>query len=177
MQNPLILYYPHAYPPPILSHPMHTLLLFYPTPCMPSSYSIPPHAYPPPYSIPACAYPAAYSIPAHAYLPPILSDPMHTLPQFHPSSCTPSPYSTPAHAHHPPILFHPMPSPYSITLYTCPLLFSTSPHMPPQYSIPAHACPPKSLSHEPGRHVSPLTSENAPFESAHTEYIIIIYLA
>ena len=85
VQNPLTLYYPHAYPPPILSHP-----------CMPSPYSIPPHAYPPPYSIPAHAYlppysipphayPALYSIPAHAYLPPysissILSHLIHTLP-------------------------------------------------------------------------------------------------
>ena len=186
--------------------PMHTLPLFCPTPCMPSSYSapthacpppilsrprmpspysIPPHAYPPPYSIPAHAYPAPYSIPAPAYLPPILSHPMHTLPPilyhpmhtfplFYPTPCTPSPYSIPAHAHPPLILPQPihtlhlfystpyMPSPYSIPLYACPLLFSTSP-LPPQYSIPAHACPPNSLSHEPGRHVSPLTPENAAF--------------
>ena len=157
MQNPLILYYPHAYPPPILSHPMHAVPLFCPTPCMPSPYSVPPHAFPPPilshlmhalpvyilshpcmpslysipphacpppYSIPAHAYPAPYSIPAHAYLPPILSHPMHTLALFYPSSCTPSPILS--QTIHTPY----MPSPYSIPLYACPLLFSTSPHMP-----------------------------------------------
>ena len=43
------------------------------------------------------------------------------------------------------------------------------------YSIPAYACP-NSLSHTPLRHVSPLTSEYATFESAHNEYIVIIYL-
>ena len=158
---------PHACPSPILSHPMHALSLFDPTSCIPS-----------PYSIPAHAYPAPYSIPAHAYLAPILSQPMLTLPIFYPSSCTPSPYSIPAYTHPPPILFYPIHvPPYSIPLYACPLLFSTSPHMSPQYSVPAQACPTNSLSHEPGRHVSPLTSENAAFESAHTEYIIIIYRA
>ena len=157
---------------------MHTLPLFCPThACPPPILSHPMHAY---------AYPAPYSIPARAYLPPILSQPMHTFPLFYPTPCIPSPYSIPAHAHPPPILSQPihtlplfysspyMPPPYSISLYECPLLFSTSPHMPPQYSIPAHVCTPNSLSHEPGRHVYPLTSENAAFESAHTEYIIII---
>ena len=145
VQNPLILYCPHAYPPPILSHPMHALPLFCPTPCMPSPYSVPlMHILP-------------LFYPAHACPSPILSQPIHTLPLF---------YSSPY-----------MSLPYSVPLHACPLLFSTSPHMPPQYSIPAHACPPNSLSHERGRHVSPLTSENASFESAHTEYIIIIYLA
>ena len=103
---------------------MHTLPLFCPTPCMPSPYSvsphacsppilshlcmpsplfyptpysIPPHAYLPPYSIPPHAYPAPYSIPAHAYIPLILSHPMHTLPLFYPSLYTPSPYSIPPH--------------------------------------------------------------------------------
>ena len=76
---------------------MHTLPLFYPTPCMPSPYSIPPHAYPP-----------RYSIPAHACPPPILSQPMHTLPLLYPSPCIPSPYSIPAHAHPPPILCQPI---------------------------------------------------------------------
>ena len=145
-------------PPPILSHPMHALPLFYLIPCIPSPYSIPFHA-----------YPAPYSIPPHAYHPPILSQLMHTRPLFYPSSCTPSPYSIPPHTCPALILSH--------CIYICPLLFSTSPHMPPLYSIPAHACPPNYLSHEPGRHVSPLTSENVAFESAHTEYIIIIYLA
>ena len=158
VQNPLILYYPHAYPPPILSHPMHALPLFYPALCMPSPYSIPlMHALP-------LFYPTS-CIPS---------------PLIYPSPCIPSPYSIPPHAH-PPLFYSTpyMPSPYSIPPYACPLLFSTSPHMPPQYSslIPAHACPPNSLSHEPGKHVSPLTSENATFESAYTEYIIIIYLA
>ena len=178
VQNPLILYYPHAYPPPILSHPMHalpllcptlsypppilshpmhTLPLFYPThacpppilshPCMPSLYSIPPHAYPPPCSNPAHAYPAPYSILAHAYTSHILSQLMHTLPLFYPSLYTLSPYSIPPH--------------------TCPpLILSHCMHVP-SCSLPAHTCPPNSLSHEPGRHVSPLTSENAAFESAH----------
>ena len=128
--------------------PMHTLPLFCPTPCISSPYSIPPmHALPLFYPTHACPPPILSQL-MHT-LPPILSQPIHTLPLFH---------STPY-----------MPSPYSIPLYACPLLFSTSPHMPPQYSIPAHACPPNSLSH-----VSPLTSENAAFESAHTEYIIII---
>ena len=165
MQNPLILYYPHAYPPPILSQSMHANPLFCPTPCMPSPYSVPPHAYPPP----------ILSQPMHT-LPPILSQPMHTIPLFYPSPSIPCPLfypssCTPLH------LFYStpyMPSPYSIPLYACPLLFSTSPHMPPQYCIPVHTCPPNSLSHEPGRQVSSLTSE---IESAHTEYFIIIYLA
>ena len=94
MQNPLTLYCPLAYPPPILSHPMGALPLFYPpTPCMPSPYSI---------SLQPCP-------------PPILSQPMHTLPLFypspcifHPSSCMPSPYSIPACACPPFILYHPM---------------------------------------------------------------------
>ena len=122
---------------------------------MPSPYSIPPHAYPPPYSIPAHAYPPLYSIPAHAYPPPILSQPMPTLLLFYPSLYTPSPlfYLTPyMHALH---LFSPTVCMSSPVLY--------QPHMPPQYFIPAHACPPNSLSHEPGRHVSLLTSENAAF--------------
>ena len=179
---------------------MHTLLLFCPTPCMPSPYFVPPHAYPSPIlSHPMHALPLFY--PTHACPPPILfhpcmpspilSHPMHTLPLFYPSSCTSSPYSMPAYTH--PTLFYStpcMPSLYSIPhihallysiplipRYACPLLFSTSPHMHPQYSIPPHACPPNSLSHEPRRQVSPLTSENTAFESVHTEYIIIIYLA
>ena len=136
---------------------MHALPLFYPT-----------HACPPPIlSHLMHTLPPILSHSMHI-LPPILFQPMHTFPLFYPTPSIPCPlfYSTPY-----------MPSPYSIPLYACPLLFSTSPHMPPQYSIPAPACPPNSLSHEPGRHVSPLTSENATFESAHTEYIIIIYLA
>ena len=169
---------PHAYPPPILSHPMHALPPILSRPCMPSPYSIPPlHALPlfyPTSCIPSPLFypspcipcplfypspwiPSPYSIPPHAYPPPILSQLIHTLPLF---------YST---------LY--MPSPYSIPTACMCLLFSTIPHMPPQYSIPAHACPPNSLSYEPERHVSPLTSENATFESAHTEYTIIIYLA
>ena len=187
VQNPHILHDPHAYPPPILSHPMHALPLFCPTPCMPSPYSISPmHALPLFYPMsfiptplfypspcipcplfyPSPCIPSPYSIPPHAYPPPILSQLMHTH-LFYPSLYTPSPYSIPPHTCPPFILSH----------YACPLLFSISPHMPPQYSIPAHACSPNSLSHESGRHVSPLTSENAAFESAHTEYIIIIYLA
>ena len=148
---------PHACPPPILSHPMHALPLFYPTSCIPSPLFYPTPCIPCPLFYPSPCIPSPYFIPAHAHPHPILSQPIHTIPLF---------YSTPY-----------MPSPYSIPLYACPLLFSTSPHMPSQYSIPAHACSPNSLSHEPGRHVSPLTPENATFESAHTEYIIIIYQA
>ena len=153
--------------------PMHALPLFYPTSFIPSPLFYPSPYIPSPYSIPPYAYPTPHTIPSHAYLQPILSHPMYTLPPFYPSSCTPSPYSIPAYTHPPPILFYStpyMPSPYSIPLYACPLLFSTSPHLPPQYSIPAHAFPPNSLSHEPGRQVSPLTSENAAFESAHWVY-------
>ena len=170
---------PHAHPLPILSHP-----------CMPSPYSIPPHAYPP-----------RYSIPAHAYPPPILSHPMHTFPLFYPTPCIPSPYSIPAHAHPPPILCQPIHTPpYFLPPHACPLSILFHPYMPSfilshcmgvlSCSLPAHTCipsilfhlmhaPPNSLSHEPGRQVSPLTSENATFESVHTEYIIIIiiYLA
>ena len=124
---------PHACPPPTLSHPMHTLPLFYPTPCMPSPYSIPPmHALP-------------LFYPTHACIPPILSQPMHTFPLFYPTPCSiPSPYSIPAHAHPPPIytltLFCSTPywhSPYSIPLYACPLPFSTR--------LPAHTCHPSIL--------------------------------
>ena len=96
VQNPLILICPHAYPPPILSNPMHVLPLFYPTPWMLSPYFI--H---PPYACPS----------------PILSHSMHALPLCYPSPCTPSPYSIPSHACHPTILSQPM--------HTLPILHST----------------------------------------------------
>ena len=92
VQNPLILYYPHAYPPPILSHPMHALPLFYPTPGMHSPCAIPP----PVLSHPMHVLPLFY--PTHACPPPILSHLMHAV----------SPYSILAHAHTPPILSQPM---------------------------------------------------------------------
>ena len=139
VQNPLILYYPHAYPSPILSHPMHALPLFCPTLCMSSPYSVPSHAYPPPIlSHSMHALPLFY--PTHACPPPILSHIMHTLPPIlsQPMHTLPSTLSQPRHT-----LFYSTPymlSLYSIPLYACPLLFSTSPHMPLQYSIPAHAC-------------------------------------
>ena len=153
VQKPLTLYYPHAYPPPILSHPMHALPLFCLTPCMPSPYSMPsPILYHP-------CMPSPYSIPPHAYPPPL----------FYPSPCTPSPYSIPASTHPPPVLFHP--------IHALPIFFPTVCMSSSVLYQPTHATPPNSLSHEPGWHVSPLTSENAAFESAHTEYIIIIYLA
>ena len=226
VQNPLTLYYPHAYPPPIpsnpmhalpysihppyacpppiLSHPMHALPLFYPTPCMTSPYLIPPHAYLPPYSIPPHAYPppilsqpmhtlpliystpcmpSPYSIPPHVHPPPILFQPMHTLPLFYSTPCMLSPNSIPAHAHPPLIYSIPgMPYLYFIPPYTCPLPILYLPTQITQcsilfYSIPAHACPPNSLLHTPWRYVSLLTLEYATFESAHIEYIIIIYLA
>ena len=118
--------------------PMHTLPLFCPTPCMPSPYSVPPHAYPPPIlSRPTPCIPSPYPIPPHACPPPILSRPctpspysiptMHDLPLFCPTPCIPSPYSIPAHAYPPPILSQPM--------HTIPLFYST-PYIPSPYSIP-----------------------------------------
>ena len=163
---------------------MHTLPLFYPTPCMPSPCSIPPHACPPlvlshpmhalPLFYPSPCMTSPYSIPLHACSPAILSHAMHT-----------SPYSIPPHACHPPILSKPMhtlplfyftpcmPYLYSIPPYACPLPAHTS--QPVFCSIPAHACP-NWLSCIPWRHVSPSPSEFATFKFAHTEYIIIIYL-
>ena len=143
VQNPLILYYPHAYPPPILSHPMHALPLFCPTPCMPSPYSIPP----------MYALPLFY--PTHAYPTPILSQPMHTFPLFYPSPCIPSPYSIPPHAYPPPILSQLMhtlplfyPSLYTPYPYSIPFLFyiilSHCMHIL-SCSLPAHTCHPSIL--------------------------------
>ena len=156
---------------------MHALPLFYPSPCMTSPYFIPPHACPPfilshpmhalPLFYPSPCTPSPYSIPPYACHPAVLSQPLHTLPLFYSIPCMPSPNSIPAHAHPPPIIFHPM---HAFSLFYPTLC------MPSSYSLPAHACPPISLSHTPWRHVSPLTSEYATFESAHTEYIIIIYL-
>ena len=131
---------------------MHTFPLFCPTPCIPY-----------PLFYPSPCIPSPYSIPPHAYPPPILSQLIQTLPLFYPSLYTPSPYSIPPHTCPPLILSHCM------HVLSCSLLAHTC------HPSMAHACPPNSLSHEPGRHVSPLTSENAAFESAHTEYIIIIY--
>ena len=170
---------PHGWPPPILStQPMHALPLFYPSSCMPSPYYIPACAHPPPilsHSMhvlplfyPSLCTPSPYSIPAHAHPPPIGSQPMHTLPLFYPNPCMSSHNSIPAHTHPPSIIFHPMHA-LSIFFPTLCVIFSCS--------LPAHACPPNSMSHTPWRHISPLTSEYATFESAHTEYIIIIYLA
>ena len=77
---------PHACPPPIPSHPMHALPLFYPTPCMPAPYSIPLHVCPPPIlSHSMHALPPLY--PTHVHPPPILSLFMHALPLFLPSPC------------------------------------------------------------------------------------------
>ena len=87
VQNPFTLYCPQAYPPPILSNPMHAHPLFYTTPCIPSPYSIPAHACP----------------------PPILSQSMHALPLFYPTLCIPSSYSLPAPTSHPSILFYSSP--------------------------------------------------------------------
>ena len=157
MQNPLTLYCPQAYPPPIPSLPMHALPLFYPT-----------HAHPPPIlSHLMNALCLVYPSPHHACLPPILSHPMHAHPLFNPSPSTPSPYSILAHAHPPPILSHPIGSPY----------FYPSLYIPPKYStvfyfIPAHACPP--VTHILKAFLlSVLTpdSEYATFESAHNEHV------
>ena len=205
MQNPLTLYptlcipSPHstppcAYPPPYSIPPRaYPPTLFYPTLCIPSPHSTPPCSYPPPYSIPPRAYPPSIlSHPVHA-LPPTLSQPMHgsppilcqfmhVLPLFYPSPRMLSPYSTPPHACPLSILSHPM---HALLFYhtlcmSFPVLYQPT-HATPLfytilfYSIPAHACPPNSLPHTPWRHVSPLTSAYAAFESAHIEYIIIIY--
>ena len=99
--------------------------LFHPTPCMPSPYSIPPHACPPLFHPTPCM-PSPYSIPLHACPPPIPSHSMHALP-----------YSIPAHACLPRIISQPM---HTLSI------FSPSSHMQPQYSISAHVCPPNSLS-------------------------------
>ena len=127
VQNPFILYYPHAYPPPILSHPMHTLPLFCPTPCIsPPILSHPMHTLP--LFCPTACMPSPYSIPPHACLPPILSHPMHTFPLFYPSICTPSSYSIPAYTHPPPILFHPihaLPLFYPTVCMSSPVLYHT----------------------------------------------------
>ena len=128
--------------------PMHTLPLFCPTPCMPSPYSVPPHACP----------------------APILSHPMHALPLFCPTPCMPSPYSVPPHACPPPYFIPPMhtlppilsqamhtlPPILSQPMHTFPLFYPTpcilSPipsqlmHTSP-YSIPAYAHPPPILFH------------------------------
>ena len=146
VQNPLILYYPHAYPPAILSHPMHALPLFCFTPCMPSPCSVSHmHALPLFYPTSFIPFPLFYLSPC---IPCLL---------FYPSPCIPSPYSIPpyaypaphsilipAHAYLPPILSHPMHtlppfypssctlSPYSIPAYT---------HPPPILFLPIHALP------------------------------------
>ena len=74
------------------------LILYYP-PCIPSPYSVPPHAYP----------------------PPILSQLIHTLPPFYFTPYMPSPYSIPLYAC--PLLFSTsphMPPQYSIAAHACP---------------------------------------------------------
>ena len=128
---------------------MHTLPLFYPTPWMPSPYSIHPlHACPLPISshlmhpLPLFYYrpcpPSPYSILPHACPLPILSQPMHAIPQFYPSPCMPSPYSIPAHAHPHPILSQPM---HALSLFyptlCCPLpiLLQPTQDTPVLYSI------------------------------------------
>ena len=92
-----------AKPPYLISHPMHARPLFHPTPCMPSPYSVLPHACPTlilsqPMHDPSLFYPTL-CMPS-----PILSQPMHALPLFYPSPCMPFPYSIPAHACPLPIL-------------------------------------------------------------------------
>ena len=150
VQNPLILYYPHAYPPAILSHPMHALPLFCFTPCMPSPCSVShmhalPLFYPTsfiPFPLfylspcipcllfyPSPCIPSPYSIPPYAYpAPHSILIPAHAyLPLFYPTPCIPFPHSIPAHAHSP--------------------LIPSQPYTPSPYSIPPHTCPPLILSH------------------------------
>ena len=132
---PSPLFYPNLVHtlPPILSHPMHTLPLFYPTPM----HTLPPilshsHAYPPPYSIPPPCIPSPLFYPSPCMPSPLFYPPMHALPLS----------SIPPHACALFILFHPcMSSPYSISPYTCPHLFSTSPHLPFHYSILFYSSP------------------------------------
>ena len=80
-----------AKPPYLILPPYYPLPLFCPTPCMPSPYAVPPHAYPllllcptPCMPSPLCyltpCMHSPYSYPTHACPPPILSQPMHTLP-------------------------------------------------------------------------------------------------
>ena len=122
VQNPLTLYCPPAYPPPILSHPMHTLPLLYPTPRIPSPYFIPLQH----------TLPLLYPTPAHP--PPIRSHTaMLALPLFYRSPCTLSPYSIPPYACPIFILSHPM---LALSLFYPTLCMSSpSPHKPPQNSI------------------------------------------
>ena len=103
---------------------MHTLPLFYPTPCMPSPYPIPAHAHSPPILsqpmhalplfYPTPCMPSLYSVPAH---PAILSPYyMHALSLFYPTLCMPSFYYFPPHTSHPSILFYSSPCMCSILL-------------------------------------------------------------
>ena len=163
---------------PISFHLMHALPLLYPSPCTPSPYFIPPHA----------------------HSPPILFHPMHTFPLFYPSPCTPSPYSIPVHAHPPPILSHPMHTlpptlfrPMHALYLSHPMhalclfypihalfLFSPSPHKPPQYSILLqlmHVLTPCHIHLEGIFSFGIWICHLWICSSAHTEYIIIIYLA
>ena len=128
---------------------MRALPLFYPTPCMPSPYSIPGHAYP----------------------PPVLSQSMHTLPLFYPSPCIPSPCSIPIHAWPPPILslaMHTHPRFYPSCAYP-PLFYPRSAYLPYSRSL--------SLSHITGNvllwHLSLLNL--LPFDHHSLTAYVIIY--
>ena len=185
---------PRACPPPILSYPVYALPLFYPSPCMSSPYSIPARACPPPILsqpvhalplfYPSPCMPSPYPIPARACPPPILSHPVHDLPLFYPSPCMSSPYSIPLHASHPTILSQPM---HTLPCY---ILFPCM-HALFHWPLPAHTSHPSILFYS-----SPCMSSwllvtytlkacfsfgiwvcLPPFESAHTEHIITIYLA
>ena len=84
----LPLFYPtHAHPSPILSHPMHTLPLFYPSPCIPCPLFYPSSCTPSPYCITAYTHPPP--ILSHSCL--ILSHPVHVLSRSLPANtCYPS---------------------------------------------------------------------------------------
>ena len=137
---------------------MHTLPIFYPTPCIPFRLFYPTPRITSPLFYPTTRTPSPHSIPPS----------MHALSLFYPSPCMaapilcqcsmPSPYSIPAHACPPAILCMPIHVLYQPSHASPVVLF---------FSSPAHACQPDSLSYVPGRHVSPLTTENAAFESAH----------
>ena len=100
----------------------------------------------PPYLILPPCIPSPYSVPPHACPPLILSRLMHTLPLFYPSPCIPSPILS--HPMHTLPLFYPSlytPSPYSIPLHTCPpLILSHCMHVR-SCSLPAHTCHPSML--------------------------------
>ena len=150
---------PYAYPPAILSHPMHALPLFCPTPCMPSPYSIPPmHTLPLFYRtscIPSLLFYPTSCIPSLLFyptscIPSLLFYPSPCIPSplLYPSPCIPSPYSIPP-MHTLPLFYLSSctPSPCSIPAYTHPPPILIQPMHALSLFYSTHTCPPLILSH------------------------------